>query len=122
MKNIINALLTGLIFWLGNEYFGEYISIENTKILILATLFMFIINYLYCLLMMVSAITVPIGIGCLGMILLIFLAFVLTPIKLLLLDTYLNGFTINGFWTYVVMTAILSMFSINSKTNKKESK
>jgi len=30
--NLFNLLLTGLVFWVGNEYFNEYISIVNSQL------------------------------------------------------------------------------------------
>ena len=119
--NLFNLLLTGLVFWVGNEYFNEYISIINTKTLIISALLMFGISYLFRYLMLASVLTIPIGIGCLTTIILFFVAIVLTPIKLWLLDKYLSGFYINGFWTYVVLSGILSIFSFSVKTeNNKE--
>lgn len=123
MRNLFNLLLTFGVFWVGNEYFKEYISISDTKTLIIATLLMVAIGYLFGLLMAVSVLTIPIGIGCLTTIVLFFVAIILTPIKLLLLDKYLVGFDINGFWTYVILTCVLSIFSIKTKSeSKKEDK
>ena len=122
MKNLFNLLLTGLVFWVGNEYFNEYISIVNTKTLIISALLMFGISYLFRYLMLASVLTIPIGIGCLTTIILFFVAIVLTPIKLWLLDKYLSGFYINGFWTYVVLSGILSIFSFSVKTENKKDK
>jgi len=121
MRNILNAMLTFIVFWVGNEYFKEYVSISDTKTMIITTLLMIAIGYLFSLLMMASVLTIPLGIGCLTTIILFFVAIVLTPIKLLLLDKYLMGFDINGFWTYVVLTAILSIFTIKFKSSVKSS-
>ena len=120
--NLFNLLLTGLVFWVGNEYFNEYISIINTKTLIISALLMFGISYLFRYLMLASVLTIPIGIGCLTTIILFFVAIVLTPIKLWLLDKYLPGFCINGFWTYVVLSGILGIFSFSVKTENKNNK
>ena len=120
MKNIFNLLLTGGIFWVGNEYFNEYISISDNKTLIIATFLMFAIGYLYALLMMASVFTIPIGIGCFTTIILVFGAIILTPIKLWILNKYLVGFNIDGFWTYAILTCLLSMFSISLKSENKE--
>ena len=120
MKNIFNLLLTGGVFWVGNQYFNEYISVSDNKTLIIATLLMFAIGYLYTLLMTASVFTIPIGIGCITTIILVLGAIILTPIKLWLLNKYLVGFSINGFWTYVILTCTLSMFSIGTKSENKE--
>jgi len=122
MRNILNLVLTGLVFWMGNEYFNEYIFIVDTKTLIIATLLMVGIGYLFGLLMTASMLLVPLGIGCLTTAVLFLVAIVLTPIKLYLLDKYLQGFDINGFWTYVILTVSLSIFSISVKSNNSEIK
>jgi len=121
MRNILNAILTFLVFWVGNEYFKEYIFISDTKTMIIATLLMIAIGYLFSLLMVTSVLAIPLGIGCLTTIILFFVAIVLAPIKLWLLDKYLIGFDINGFWTYVVLTAVLSIFTIKFKSSVKSS-
>jgi len=122
MRNILNLILTFLVFWIGNEYFKEYLSISDTRTMIIATLLMVAMGYLFGLLMFASVLTIPIGIGCLTTILLFFVAIVLTPVKLWLLDSYLLGFCINGFWTYVVLTAILSIFTIKAKSSNNVTK
>jgi len=120
MRNILNLLLTGVVFWVGNEYFNEYISILDTKTLIIATLLMFGIGYLFSWLMLISMTSIVVGIGCITTPILFLAIFILTPIKLLLLDKYLVGFNINGFWTYILLTIALSIFSISVKTNRTE--
>jgi len=122
MRNILNLILTFSVFWIGNEYFKEYLSISDTKTIIIATLLMVAMGYLFSLLMVASVLTIPIGIGCLTTIILFFVAIVLTPVKLWLLDSYLLGFYINGFWTYVVLTVILSIFTIKAKSNNNKTK
>jgi len=119
MRNLFNLILTGIVFWVGNEYFKEYISIVDDKTIIISALLMFGISYLFRYLILASILTIPIGIGCLTTIVLFFVAIVLTPIKLWLLDKYLPGFCINGFWTYVVLSGLLSVFSFSVKTENK---
>ncbi|NEW04660.1 phage holin family protein [Paenibacillus sp. SYP-B3998] len=65
-------------------------------------------------------VSIVIGIGCLTTPLLILASLILTPIKLWLLDRYLSGFEIHGFWTYVIMSIVLSIFTAKAKSNNKE--
>ena len=120
MRVILNLLLTFTVFWIGTTYFNENIYIEDTKTLIVATLIMFGISILFTWLFALSILLIPVGIGCITSIILFIFAFVLTPIKLLLLDRYLPGFEINGFWTFVILTIILSIFTIKKTTVTKE--
>ncbi|KRF09919.1 phage holin family protein [Paenibacillus sp. Soil787] len=119
MRNILNLLVTFLVFWCGSYYFNPYISISDTKTLILATVLMFVISFIYGFLLTVSMISMVVGIGCLTTPLLVVASLVLTPIKLWLLDKYLTGFEIHGFWTYVILSIILSIFTVKVKSKKE---
>jgi len=101
-------------------FFNNYINISDTKTLLIATILMFVVGYLYSLLVAMSITTIPIGIGCITIIPLILGAFIITPLKLLLLDKFLPGFQINEFWTYMILTVVLSIFSISTEKNKKD--
>lgn len=119
MRSTLNLLITFLVFWFGSHYFNEYISISDTATLILATVLMFVISFIYGFLLAASMISIVVGIGCLTTPLLIAASLVLTPIKLWLLDMYLPGFEINGIWTYVILTIILSIFTVKVKRNNE---
>lgn len=120
MRNIFNFLVTLCVLWAGRKFFGEYIQINDTQTLMIATIFMFVIGWIFNVLLGLSALLIPVGIGCITIIPLILAAFVLTPIKLMLLSRYLDGFMINGFWAYLALTAILSIFTIGSSSSSKE--
>jgi len=115
LRNLLNLFVTFLVFWFGNQYFNPYISISDTKTLILATVLMFVISLIYSILLTISFFSIVVGIGCLTTPLLIAASLVLTPIKLWLLDRYLTGFEIHGFWTYVILTVVLSIFTVKVK-------
>lgn len=115
MRKIINLLLTGLVLWLGNKYFNDYIRIDSERNLIIATLLMFGIDILYGWLVGVFTLTSVIAIGCLPLILSIIVAPFLTFIKLYYIDKYLPGFDLNGFWTYVILFVALSAIHLEVK-------
>lgn len=120
MRRIFNLFMIGLIFWIGSTYFSEYLFIADMKTLIIATLFMYVLGVIYGSLMVVSVLAITIGIGCFTTIVLILGAFILTPLKLWLLNEYLIGFNIyGGFWTYVVLTLVIGLFTIQAKTTTK---
>lgn len=118
MRNLIDLLVTLAVFWVGSEYFSEYVAISDLQTLIIASLFMFVIGYLFNFLLIVSFAAIPLGVGCVTTPLLLLASVVLTPIKLWLLDTYLTGFEINGFWTYVILTIVLSLFSVGKQSQR----
>ena len=122
MKKIFNALVTFGILWLGNEYFHEYIAVKDIKTLIIAVALIFTFDYIYGLLIAASFFTIPIGVGCLTMMVLVLAAFILTPLKLYLLDVYLAGFDIHGFWTYLILTGVLSVFTLGSTSKSSSEK
>lgn len=119
MRNIINVIITFALFWLGSTYFPESAHIVDTKTLILATILMFVIGYIFSWLFFVSCLLIPLGIGCLTTIVLFLAAIIITPIKLWILTHYLPGFEVHGFWTYVVFTVALSLFTIKRPETKK---
>ncbi|MNV39095.1 Membrane protein of unknown function [compost metagenome] len=116
-RNIINLLVTIGIFWAGMTYYPEHVHIQDNKTLILAALMMFVIGYLFSWLMLISFGLIAVGIGCLTTIAMVIVGLFLTPVKLWLLSNYLPGFEINGIWTYVILTVILSIFSIKARSN-----
>lgn len=116
MRNIINLLLTMLVLWIGTNYFHQYIQIDSNQIIVIVSLLMFAFDMIYGWILMLSAISSTVLIGCvpfiLGVIAMPFLDF----IKLYILTKNLNGFVINGFWTYVILVLILSMFKLEIKS------
>ncbi|MFC5450113.1 phage holin family protein [Paenibacillus aestuarii] len=120
MRNILNFIVTIIVFWIGSHYFSPYLSISDTQTLVLASIFMFVISLIYSFVLAMSVLSIVIGIGCLTTPFLILASLVLTPIKLWLLDKFLPGFEIHGFWTYVVLTIALSIFTVKTKGSSRE--
>lgn len=119
MRNIINFVFTFLVLLAGSHYFPDYVNIKDTETLILASFLMFAIAFVFGITLVFSILLIPIGIGCLTTIILFIVALLLTPIRLYILDMYLPGFEINGFWTYVVLSVSLMFFTIKAKTETK---
>jgi uncharacterized membrane protein YvlD (DUF360 family) len=117
MRMLINALITFGIFWVGTEYFHEHIQIQDTKTMILATVFMSAMSIAYAWFMTLSFFTIPLGIGCITFVAGLLLVCILTPVKLLILDRYLPGFNIDGFWTYILMSVVLSITTIKGRSS-----
>jgi hypothetical protein len=118
MRKIINLLLTVLVLWVGTTYFHQYIQIDSNQTIIIASLLMVAFDIVYGWFMMASVLTSPILIGCLPLILGVIAIPFLDLIKLQLLSNYLNGFVIHGFWTYVLLVIVLSMFKVKISVNK----
>lgn len=116
-RNIANGIVTFLIFMFANMYFNEYVSIASTQTLIFATLLMFVMNFIFAYLFLISIALIPFGIGCITSIAFFIIAIFLNPIKLLVLDAYLPGFHVNGFWAYVLLSIALGFFQVSSNSN-----
>lgn len=122
MKRIFNVLLSGVIFYVGNMFFSEYVSYDTIQTLIIAVLLFATADILYGIL-----VTAVLGIGCIGgaggimlaIIPIILSAFVWVPLKLVLMNKFIDGFSINGFITYVLLTFALSIFSFKIETKKE---
>lgn len=122
MKRIINIILAGVIFYVGNMFFSEYISYDKIQTLVIAILVFAAADYIYGI-----ACTLLMGVSCFGglggvlmaIIPIILTAIIWTPLKLVLMDRFVPGFSINGILTYVLLTVALSIFSVEIKTEKK---
>lgn len=119
MRRIINFFLTLLVLWAGSHFFSSNISINSTQTLILATILMFGMTIIYGIIMLVSAALTPVLVGCLPLIISVILSPFLNLIELILLNKYLPGFHIYGTWTYILLTIIMMIFSIEIKTESK---
>ncbi|MNK38838.1 hypothetical protein D3C87_574360 [compost metagenome] len=82
---------------------------------------MFAIGMVYAVVLIVSLLAIPLGVGCITSIPLIIGALFITPLSLWLLDKYMPGVEVNGFWTYVVITLVLSMFRVQLKAEQEKS-
>ena len=123
MRRILNLALTILIFWVGSTYFHNYITIDSTTTLIVASLLMFAISYLVSFVVIAICVAIAVESTLATIVLLLMFPFliILTPIKLYLLSTYLEGFKIyGGFWTYLVLTIIFGMFTISDSSSKNK--
>jgi hypothetical protein len=112
IRNIINFFVIAALFFLGNKYYPEYIYAQDTKTLIIATITMFVIGIVAGLLVIALFIALP-PIGCLSVIALIFIV----PIQLALTSYYIDGFEVNGFWTYVFLWFVISICTVRVKVN-----
>ena len=114
LKNIINFLVILGLFFVGNKYFPEHVHVQDTKTLIIATLTMFIVGILAAYTVVLLCIIIPL-IGCLSAVAPIFIV----PIQLMLTSYYIEGFEINGFWTYIFLWIVISIFAVRVNVEKK---
>lgn len=114
-RNISNFFIIASLFFLGSKYYPEHIFAQDNKTLIIATLAMFIIGILIAYAVVFLCIIIP-PIGCLSAFALIFIV----PIELMLTSYCIEGFEINGFWTYMFLWVVISIFSIRVNVNMEK--
>lgn len=110
-------MLMFTMLYLGRGFFPNHIQIDSTETMVLAVFWMLVIGLLYACALTLSALLIPVGIGCLTTIPLLIIGFLLIPFELYMLDKYLVGFNINGFWTYIIFGLVYGALSIKSKNN-----
>ena len=131
LRSILNIFLTFAVLYVAKEYFPEYVRITGTRELIVTVLLLTIADTTYSLGLtiflipfMMSCFKSNNAVGFLSFITIIITvilsAFIWTPVNLYLVSSLYKGFTIiGGFLTYLILSIILSMFSIKFE-NKKE--
>jgi len=131
MKRIIGFIVIALTFYFGDIYFPNQIQVGSEQTLILSTLLMTVISSILSLFIkgltnsMKSAVKNGEGetAGCLGCIVVAIglpLALLITPMRLWICESIFNDFTINGFWTYVILSVMFVMFGLREKDKDKD--
>ena len=103
MKGIIRFLLTGLAVML-TAYLLPGVHVENYGYALLAALVLSIANVIVKPLLIL--LTIPLTIFTLGLFLLVINAMII-----LMVDYFVPGFQVDGFWWALVFSVILSVFN-----------
>lgn len=115
MRRILNVLIQFAIFWIATTYFGEYVVIAGTKEIVITTLLWVISGYAIiavCLLCILPAVAGNFG-KIIAMAAVVTIAILSSPIRLYFMNCWYDGFTIKGgFWVYLVLSVVLSIFTI----------
>ena len=118
MRNIINFIVTFAVLMLTSTYFPGSVYIDGIGTALLVTLLMFVLDLLYLGILLIAQVPRFLGDAgdTIGTILTVVLALICTPVKLYLLSTFMPGFEIlDGWVTYLILTVILSLFSVKGK-------
>lgn len=112
MKQIVNFFITGLILWLAAWLFPQFVRIDGMGTLVLATLLLFIAEVVVVIAFfafIASAALAQFWAGVLVGILCVFFAEIAA---LSLLDAWLPGLSIIGFWPKFLLAFAFSIFRI----------
>lgn len=125
MKKIINFLLNIFVLWGASKLLTNTVQFSSNTAIVLSALTMFIMGWLLMAallpLLLGSGLLLSVnngkaqGAGCLTFILIFTIALISTPIRLWLTGLIVPGFTIHGFWTYVLISVALCIFNLSDK-------
>lgn len=116
MRTILNMMVTFWMLYFGDKFFPNHIQIDSTNTMVLAVFWMLVISIIYRIALGLSVLLIPVGIGCLTIIPVLVVGLLLVPFELYMLDKYLAGFTINGFWTYIIFGLVYSALHVSSSS------
>ena len=128
MRNIINVILTYLVLFFTTKYFPEFVSVTGTKELIITNVILFVLDIVFSLLLvlmisMLMGVLFTVGKNENSIFFLIFsiiVSLVWTPLKLYLVSTFYEPFTIANDWkVYLLLTMLLGFFTVKAKRNNK---
>lgn len=128
MRNIINVILTYLVLFFTTKYFPEFVSVTGTKELIITNVILFVLDIVFSLLLilmisMLMGVLFTVGKNENSIFFLIFsiiVSLAWTPLKLYLVSTFYEPFTIANDWrVYLLLTMLLGFFTVKAKKNNK---
>ena len=121
MKNILNAVLAGVILYVGSLLFPTSIVIDGgIKTLIIAVIVYMAMDIVFFVIGSVLLIGSVLANNEILAIIVVFVAAVLwTLIKLVLLNKFMPGITFNGVGTYILLALALGIFCVSTNDNKK---
>ena len=122
MRTLYNSLVYFLVILLGSMLFPEYIVCDGWKMALQVTVIHVVLAVVYCiavfLIMLITIIPSNI-LRVISIITAIILALASTLISLIIAEHMIDGFEVNGVFTYIAIMILTSMFSIKSNKENK---
>ena len=112
MKQIANFLLAGIVLWLAALWFPAYVGIADFKTLVIATILLFVAEIIVVIGIFIVIVVMALMSNWTGVITGVVAVFFAEIIALSLLDAWMPGLTIVGFWTKFLLAVALSIFRI----------
>ena len=114
---LINYFTIVFIIGLSGRMFPKCVSYNSPKTVFITVALMSLVEVCICILYLISSMNLLKGklssLVSIGV--LIILSFVSIPLSLFLADKWIAGFEMNGFLTYLILTILIQIFTINSK-------
>lgn len=122
MRTLYNSLVYFLVILLGSMIFPEYIVCDGWKMALQVTVIHVVLAVVYCiavfLIMLITIIPSNI-LRVISIITAIILALASTLISLIIAEHMIDGFEVNGVFTYIAIMILTSMFSIKASKEDK---
>lgn len=112
MKQIANFIITGVVLWLAAWLFPRYVQIDNFQTLVLASVLLFVAEIVVLLLFFALIVSAALAQYWAGILIGILFVFFAEIVALSLLDSWLPGLNIIGFWPKFCLAFALSVFRI----------
>ena len=129
MKNLFSYLVIFLTLFVGGIIAPKHIVSEGWKSTILASLIIFGAEIIISVILIFATAAI-LGIAhhlddpsiayIITIVVFFLLAWLILPFSMYLADKYISGFELNGAWTYVLLTVIISFFSPKGKKKETE--
>ena len=112
MRQVVNFIITGVILAISAWWFPQYVQIDGFITLVLAALLLFVAEGLAILLYFALVVSATFTHFWAGIVAAISLIFMVEIFALTLVDLWLAGLVINGFWPKFFIALALSIFRI----------
>lgn len=122
MRTLYNSLVYFLVILLGSMIFPEYIVCDGWKMALQVTVIHVILAVIYCIAVVLLMLITIIPSNILRVITVIsafVLALASTLISLRIAEHIIEGFEVNGIFTYIAIMILTSMFSIKASKEDK---
>ncbi len=122
MKNLVGCFIMAAVLWLISSIFPEFVYIDSVKTLFIVSIAMVILEIILGVLSFVFLVpcTIKQNAFTIGLVVLvIFVAIFSCPIELAILSSNLDGFNINGFGTYILLSILRAVIVYYFKKGDK---
>ena len=111
MRRILNFLITALVLFLAGKFFPANVWTESFGWLMLTTLLIWVVSSAIALLFVIVTVAGIYYESAAWVIVSIIGILFSTTITILLLSKWLSGFHVSGFWTALLLSLVISIFS-----------
>ena len=119
MRRILNFLITVLILFLAGKFFPANVHTDSFGWLMLAAALIWVVSTVVALIFIAIMVAGAYYESAIWIILPIIGIFFSEIIAILLLSKWLDGFYVSGFWTALLLSLLISIFSISKPQNRE---